>query len=204
VGLWHLSQRAGERALGGVMRRLGPDDPLTLRAMFNLGRTYHHLGKAEKSHTLLVIALKKRRAFFGPDHPETLMARNELGMSLYSRKCHIAAAERLVTNVIKARKRMLGEEQAYTLWSINDLSKILCERGRPAEAVSRLESIIPVVERTLGRDHVGMNTTKGNLARAYVKCQRWGDAELVLSQMLDLIRDDHPDWIETMYGYAHV
>ncbi|KAG9249104.1 hypothetical protein BJ878DRAFT_151483 [Calycina marina] len=199
-----LSQRAGERALSGLLERLGPDDPLTLTAMFNLGRTYHHIGQVDRSHGLLVMVLKKRRAFFGPDHPETLMARNELGMNLLARKRHLAAAEQLVVKVIEARKRILGEEHAYTLWSVNDLSKILCERGRPAEAVFRLESIIPVVQRTLGGDHVGMNMTKGNLARAHIKCQRWSDAEFVLSQMLDHIKDDHPDWFETMHGYVHV
>lgn len=204
AGLRHLSKRTGERAVAGFLKRLGPDDPSTLNAMFNLGRTYHHLGEFEKSHKLLVSVLKKRRLFFGPNHPETLMARNELGMCFYAQKSHLAAAERLVAGVMKARRQILGEEHAYTLWSINDLSKILCERGRAAEAVARLESLIPVVERTLGPDHVGMNMTKGNLARAYVRCQKWSDAEAMLSQMLDIINDEHPDWIETMCGYVHV
>ena len=204
AGLRQLSRRTGERALGGFLSRLGPNDPLTLKAMFNLGRTYHHLGETDKSHSLLVAVVTRRKLLFGLDHPDTLMARNELGVSFYKRKCHLAAAERIVTRVTEARKRVLGEEHAYTLWSVNDLSKILSERGRPAEAVAQLESIIPIVERTLGHDHVGMNMTKGNLARAYVKCQRWSDAELLLGQMLELIGDDHPDWKETMHGYVHV
>ena len=204
AGQRQWSQRAGERAFTGLLRRLGPDDPLTLNAMFNLGRTYLHLGETAKSHGLLVTVLRKRRLYFGLDHPLTLAVRNELGMCLHASKRHLAAAERLVRNVIEGRKRILGEEHAYTLWSINDLSKILCERGRPADAAKMLEDIVPIVERTLGREHVGMNMTRGNLARAYVKGKRWGDAEVVLEEMLERVGVEHPDWVETMYGFVHV
>jgi tetratricopeptide (TPR) repeat protein len=164
AGLKDLSKRTGERAVDGFLKQLGPEDPLTLNAMFNLGRTYHHMSEFEKSHDLLVLVLRKRKMLFGPNHPDTLMVRNELGMSLCARKKHLAVAERLVTSVLETRKRILGEEHAYTLWSINDLTRILNERGHPEKSVQLLEDLIPVVERTLGHRHVGMNMTKGNLA----------------------------------------
>ena len=43
AGKLDLSKQAGERAFEGLMRHLDPGDPITLNAMFNLGRTYHHL-----------------------------------------------------------------------------------------------------------------------------------------------------------------
>jgi hypothetical protein len=43
VGKLDLSKQAGERAFEGLMRHSDPGDPITLNAMFNLGRTYHHL-----------------------------------------------------------------------------------------------------------------------------------------------------------------
>lgn len=61
-------------------RYLGLDDPITLNAMFNLARMYLHLGQHVKSHDLLVHVFQKRMHFFGPDHPATLMVRNELGV----------------------------------------------------------------------------------------------------------------------------
>ena len=64
--------------------------------------------------------------------------------------------------------------------------------------------IIPTVTRTLGNDHVGMNMTKGNLTRAYVRARRWSEAEVLLTEMLNIMKDDHPDWGETMYGFVHV
>ncbi|EXJ70654.1 uncharacterized protein A1O5_05644 [Cladophialophora psammophila CBS 110553] len=204
AGRRNLSKRTGERAVNGLVRRIGPDDPRTLNAMFNLGRTYLHAGDLGKAHKLLLSVLLKRKKLFGQNHPDTLMARNELGMCFCARKERLGVAERLVANVLEARKQVLGEEHAYTLWSVNDLSKVLCERGRPLQAANMLTELIPVVERTLGKEHVGMNMTKGNLARAYVLCGRWYDAEKFLLEMLSHIKDDHPDWIQTMSGYIHV
>ena len=181
----------------------GPDDPLTLRAMFNLARTYLHLEHQEESHRMLVSVVKKRKRFFGLDHPDTLMTRNELGMSHLARK-RIVVAERLVLNVLESRKRTLGEEHAYTLWSVNDLSKVIYGRGRAEEAVTMLEEIIPVVMRTLGEEHVGMFMTRSNLARAYVLSERWNEAETLLCALTAKIPSGHPDWIHATWGYVHV
>lgn len=204
AGKRNLSKKAGERAVQGLTKHLGPQDPKTLNAMFNLGRTYLHLGDQRNSHRLLVWVVRLRKRFFGLDHPDTLMTRNEVGMNLCARKMHLAAAERLVSNVLESRRKNLGEEHAYTLWSINDLSKIYCERGRAEDAVRMLEEIIPVVIRTLGEEHVGMSMTRANLARGYVLCKKWKEAEETLRTMLPMIPSDHPDWIHTMSGYAQV
>jgi hypothetical protein len=198
------SKYVGERAVKGLLQRLGPEDPITLTAMFNLARTYLHVGDHERSHELLVFVLKKRKRLFGSDHPDTLMARNELGILLCARKQHLAVAERLVANVLESRKTILGDEHAYTLWSVNDLSKIVCTRGRPAEAAKLLEDIVPVVQRTLGAHHVGMAMTQSNLARAYAMCERWADAEALLSPLLTTIPPEHPDWIHNRYGYVRI
>ena len=204
AGKRDLSKRTGERAMDGLLKRLGPEDPQTLNAMFNLARTYMHLGELHKCHRLLVSVLAKRKKLFGSKHPDTLMVRNELGMCFCARKLNLPIAERLVTNVLERRNEILGEEHAYTMWSVNDLSKVFCERGRPLDAALLLEKLVPVVERTLGEEHVGMNMTKGNLARAYILCGRCVDAEVLFRQMLCILRDDHPDWVFTMSGLVHV
>lgn len=203
AGKRDLSKKTGERAVEGLMKHLGQDDPITLSAMFNLARTYLHLGDYKKSHDLLVLVVKKRKRLFGFEHVDTLMARNELGMS-YRAQGRLDVAERLVTNVLESRKKTLGEEHAYTLWSLNDLSKILCDRGRPEKAASMLEEILPVVIRTLGEEHVGMFMTRSNLARAYALCERWNEAEVLLRRITAIIPSEHPDWILALSGYIHV
>ena len=196
------SKRTGERAVRGLTKRLGPDDPVTLSAMFNLARTYLHLGDPRASHRLLLRVIKRRKHFFGLDHPDTLMARNELGMCLCAQKKNLAAAEGLVSEVLKSRRKILGDEHAYTLWSVNDLAKVLCERRRPHESAAMLEEILPIARRTLGDDHVGVSMTKWNMARAYFLLERWEDAEELTSSLLTTVPEDHPDWIDLQSGYV--
>jgi tetratricopeptide (TPR) repeat protein len=188
----------------GLSKRLGPEDPLTLKAMFHLARTYLHTGEEKKCHALLLWVLRLQKRFFGKNHVDTLMTRNELGMLLCASKRHLTAALRIVENVLDARRRILGEEHAYTLWSINDLSKVYTELGRVDEAVNMLEEIIPVVTRTLGEHHVGMSMTKGNLSRAYFLLERWDDAMGCLLPGLQKLPPNHPDWINAMYGRSHI
>ncbi|KAL9111303.1 MAG: hypothetical protein Q9227_004180 [Pyrenula ochraceoflavens] len=205
AGRRELSRHCGQRAVRGFTRRCGMHDPQTLNAMFNLGRTYLHLGDQQRSHELLVRVLRSQKRFFGMDHPDTLMTRNEIGMSLCFSKRHLAAAEKLVINVLQTRRETLGEEHAYTLWSMNDLSKVYCERGRAKEATELLRgSVLPVAIRTLGEEHVGVVMTRANLARACVLYREWKEAEKTILTMLPLMSPDHPDWIHTMSGYVQV
>ena len=127
------SKQVGERAVEGLTKCLGREDPRTLAAMFNLGRTCLHLGLLDQSHGLLEWVFLTRDHFFGPRHPDTLMAKNELGMVLCAGKRDLDLAESMVAEVLETRKSILGEEHAYTLWSVNDLSKVLCARGRANE-----------------------------------------------------------------------
>lgn len=207
--LWLAGERAwsehcGKRAVDGLTKRLGNVDPQTLKAMFHLARTYFHVGKEEESRQLLVWVLKLQKRFFGMDHPDTLMTRNELGMLLCARKKHLNAARILVENVLEARRRILGEEHAYTLWSVNDLSKIYVELGRSEEAATMLENIIPIVRRTLGEDHVGMALTRSNLGKAYFMSERWEEAEETVRLILTAIEAKHPDSLHNKYGYAQI
>ena len=197
------SRRTGERAVKGLTKRLGPDDPFTITAQFNLARTYLHLQEAIESHKLLKTVVQKRRLYFGHSHPDTLMARNELGMCLRAIG-RLNVAEKIVANVLDSRRKLLGDEHAYTLWSVNDLSKVRCDRGDSNAAAGMLENIIPIVQRTLGEKHAGMIMTKSNLARAYCVSKRWGDAEGLLGELTTLIPERNAWWIHAMCGYIHV
>ena len=204
AGKLKLSKRAGERAVKGLTKRLGPDDPLTLTAMFNLARTYQHLQEPRASRVLLVEVLRKRKRFFGLNHPDTLMTRNELGMNFCVAREQLAAAERLVSNVLASRRRILGEEHAYTLWSMNDLARVYTTRQRPHEAIALLEKVAPVVRRTLGEMHPGMTMTKANLTQAYIRAERWNEAETLLKELQQVVPKDHPDSMVAMVGYIYV
>ena len=196
------SKWTGERAVKGLTKRLGPDDPITITAMFNLARTYLHVGDVRACRRLLLWVIKRRKHYFGLEHPDTLMARNELGMCYCAEKKNLAAAQKLVSNVLESRRRILGDEHPYTLWSVNDLAKVFCERRRPLQAAAMLEEIRPIVKRNLGEDHIGYFMTTWNLARAYFLLKRWEEAEELTTLLLRIIPQQHPDWVSLMSGYV--
>ncbi|RYP22684.1 hypothetical protein DL765_001534 [Monosporascus sp. GIB2] len=121
--------------------------------MFNLARTYLHIGEHEKSYELLEVVLENKTRFFGTEHPDALMMMNKMGMNLCAQRVRLDDTERLVSAALRIRKRILGEEHAYALWSVNDLSKVYCEFGRYQEAVEMLEEAVSIVRRTLGETH---------------------------------------------------
>lgn len=204
AGQHNLSKRAGERAVAGLAAQLGLQHGSTVEAMFNLGRTYMHLGKLAEAHALLVQVLRGRKNQLGFEHLQTLMVREEIAMCLCHQGRHLHQAEIIVRKVLGSRKRILGEEHAYTLWSVNDLSKVLCARDKPSEAASLLESTIDAVARTLGDDHVGMHMHKGNLARAYSAMREWPKAQQYLEDILPSIDRRHTDWLRGMIAYARI
>ena len=204
AGQRNLAKRTGRRAVEGLVQSRGPDDPLTLNAMFNLARTYLHLSEHRKSYELLEEVLAKREHFFGPEHLDTLMTRNELGMNLFAQKTRLLEAETLVRGVLESRRRILGEEHAYTLWSINDLSKVWCELRRFDEARVILEEILPIVHRTLGYKHAGMIMTKANLTRVYILCNMLDKAAELITDLRKIVPPDHPDWIHAEWAHAFI
>lgn len=68
--------------------------------------------------------------------------------------------------------RYLIDLQLLRLNSINDLSDIYCELSKPEKALQILEDILPIVERMLGFEQVGMIMAESNLFRAYILIAR--------------------------------
>jgi tetratricopeptide (TPR) repeat protein len=199
------AERLGSMAVQGLTKKLGDQDPATLTAMQNLACTYNHLSRPERATELLEHVLKTRLLYWGLRHDETLATMNELSMAyLGLGRQRYSDAEQLCRKALQMRISILGEEHAYTLWSVNNLSKICCARGYYDEAARMLEKILPVVIRTLGKAHVGMTMTIYNLACAYAGQTKWSKAENLLKMQLEYIPTGHPDWVSYVSELARV
>lgn len=76
---WLAGDRRKAEALGikashGLANLLGLEDPDTVTAMFNLARAHLHLGRPHAALNSLRKVLRVRMEFFGPNHPDTLLA----------------------------------------------------------------------------------------------------------------------------------
>jgi tetratricopeptide (TPR) repeat protein len=148
----------------------------------------------------------------GPDHPDTLNARNSLA-ALYQAAERPAEAIPLLEQTLLSLERLLGPDDPDTLTAQNNLAAAYQDAGRLAEAILLFRLILAARERALGVDHPDTATSRNNLASAYREAGRAAEAIPLVQQIL-AIRErergpDHPSTLAarnnlaTAYRAAH-
>ena len=102
----------------------------------------------------------------GPDHPDTLNARNSLAAA-YQAAGRGADAIPLFEHILVAQQRVLGPKHPDTLTSQNNLAATYQDAGRFAEAILLFKLTLAAREGLLGADHPSTVNSRGNLAAAY-------------------------------------
>jgi RNA polymerase sigma factor (sigma-70 family) len=132
----------------------------------------------------------------GPDHPDTLNARNSLAAA-YLAAGRVDDAIPLFEQALAVLQRELGPDHPDTLTSQNNLASAYQDAGRAAEAIQLYELNLTERGRLLGPDHPGTLNSQGNLAAAYLAAARIADAIPLLEQTLasreQVLGPDHPD-----------
>jgi tetratricopeptide (TPR) repeat protein len=141
----------------------------------------------------------------GPDHPDTLAARDSLAAA-YQAAGRSAEAIPLYERTLAACERLLGADHPRTLNSRGNLAAACGDAGRVAEAIPLLERTLAGRERALGTDHPDTLTTRRNLANAYRDTGRVADAipllEKILAGQERMLAPDHPDTLTTLNNLA--
>ncbi|QNE23439.1 FxSxx-COOH system tetratricopeptide repeat protein [Streptomyces sp. INR7] len=101
----------------------------------------------------------------GPEHPDTLTSRNDLGNALFGRG-EPAEAIRLLRQTLEGRTRVLGPVHPDTLTSRNDLACALDGTGEHAEAVDLLRQTLNDRTRVLGPEHPHTLASRDSLGLA--------------------------------------
>jgi RNA polymerase sigma factor (sigma-70 family) len=132
----------------------------------------------------------------GPDHPDTLNARNSLAAA-YLAAGRVAEAIPLFELVLSVQQRVLGPDDPETLISQNNLASAYQDAGRAVEAIRLYELNLEMRERLLGPDDPSTLNSRGNLAAAYRDGGRVAEAIPLLEQTLAdrerVLGSDHAD-----------
>jgi RNA polymerase sigma factor (sigma-70 family) len=143
---------------------------------------------------------------FGPDHPDTLNARNSLAAA-YLAAGRTAEAIPLFEQTLALRQGLLGPDDPDTLTSRNNLAAAYQDSGRAAEAIQLFEQTLSIRERLLGADDPSTVNSRGNLAAAYRDAGRAAAAIPLLEQTLAdrerILGPDHPDTQLSRKNLAH-
>ena len=144
----------------------------------------------------LEVAVAVVEDVLGPDHPDTLHARNNLAVA-YRSVDRFGEAIELFEQVLAKREKLLGPDHPDTLTTRNNLAFAYLSVGRFGEAIELFEQVLAKREKLLGPDHPDTLTTRNNLAFAYLSVGRFGEAielfEQVLAKRKRLLGADHPD-----------
>ena len=173
--------RIGLSSVGGIMND-------TIVSLLNMGRPQTAL-TLKDAVTMLTDAL-------GPDHPDTLTARNNLALS-HQEAGHVSTAIDMFEDVLADRTRVLGPNHPDTLTTRGNLAAAHQQAGHVSTAIDIHQDLLTDRTRILGPDHPDTLTTRGNLAAAHQRAGHVSTAinmyEALLTDCTRVLGPDHPD-----------
>ena len=132
---------------------------------------------------MLQAVVKNREATLPPDHPDTLLARNSLGVAL-DYAGHTDEAIAIHKAVLMIREAKLGPDHPDTLVSRNCLAADYRSANRTDEAIAMVEAALRFQESKPGPDHPNTLISRANLALFYADAARWTDSEALSRETL--------------------
>ncbi|WP_406286498.1 protein kinase domain-containing protein [Embleya sp. NBC_00896] len=167
------------------------DQPVRLRA--TPPPTAPRAVRAADSIQVMRTELGKQMRLYGPDHPDTLLLREQLAGRL-GRDGDPVAATTLLRSVISDSGRLRGALDPDTLRARRGLARWTAEAGRPAEAARLLKGLLPDQVAVLGTDHLETLRVRRELARREGDADNFeGAVRLLRALVPDVIRVLGPD-----------
>ncbi|KAJ5656588.1 hypothetical protein N7507_008538 [Penicillium longicatenatum] len=192
---WQDAEALEVQVLDTRKQILGVKHPDTLTSMNNLASTYWNQGRWQDAEALLKRVLDAHQGLL-KNHPHMLVSMGNLA-SIYLKQNRWEDAEALNEQLLKIRKRVLGEEHPETLTTMGNLASTYWSQGRWQDA-ERLEvQVLEISRRILGEEHPDTLTSMTNLVSTYQKLGRGQDAKALQAGVLeaprDVLREGHQD-----------
>ena len=162
-------------------------------------------GRPDLAIAYLHRGLSLNEGHLGPDHQNTLTARNNLA-SAYETAGRVGEAIDLFEQVVADRLRVVGPDDPDTLSSRHNLASAYQAAGRVEDAIDLYERVLADRLRMLDPDHPNTLASRHNLAYAYAANGRAAEAidlyEQILGDRLRVLGPDHPDTLSSRQNLA--
>jgi tetratricopeptide (TPR) repeat protein len=119
----------------------------------------------------------------GPDHPDSLTARDSLAAAYQAAGRGVEAIP-LFEQTLVARVRLLGPDHPDTLTAQNNLAAADLAAGRDVEAILMFRMTLAARERLLGADHPDTLRSENSLAAAYKAAGQTAEAIPLVEKVL--------------------
>ncbi len=170
-----------------------------------LGQTYLGLGLPAMAVETLTKARAVREAALSPDHPSTLVSRNDLAEA-YVAAGRTAEAIELGEATRRMAEATLGPDHSLTLDCRNNLGLAYLAAGHTATAIALHKVTLNLSESKLGPESRETLRSRNNLAHAYLAAGRTAEA-IALEEGTLRLRDsrlgpDHPETLTSRNNLA--
>ena len=204
LGLYAESENQMERALALRRRVLGAEHKDTLNSELELSELYQHEGKYAAAEALLNNLLEADRRLGRENAPEAIQALHTLAGIAVDSRADYARAESLDRRVLEIERRVLGETNAVTLATMNNLAAVLAREGKYPQAEELYRTLVETKRRVLGAEHPSTLTSLNGLGVLYRNEGKYSEAEPVLRSVLEARRhamgEQHRDTLASMNG----
>jgi tetratricopeptide (TPR) repeat protein len=171
-----------------------------------LGSYLHDQGADLIALEYLTRDLHSTYRLHGPDHPDTLAARDNLAGVHMSARDRDQAIELFEANLAD-RKRILGFGHPHTLTTRDNLAQAYRLAGDLERALPLFETNLADRERILGLDHPDTLTSRNNVAAVYESVGNFDQAVSLLEKNLAdserVLGSNHPNTLAFRNNLAH-
>jgi serine/threonine protein kinase len=171
-------------------------DPATAaRLQTLLGSSLGGLGQYDKALALLEQARQTNEELLGPNHPDTLVTKNNLA-GVYRDQGKYDRAEALYLEVVPALTAKRGAGNRDSLTSKQNLALLYRDEGKHDRAEALFQELVQATTAHLGADDPLTLGCKGDLAGVYREQGKYDRAEALYLEVLPAIAAkqgaDHP------------
>ncbi|MFD7879906.1 tetratricopeptide repeat protein [Streptomyces sp. NPDC059766] len=161
--------------------------------LYRVGRSLGESGQATTALAHFRHLARAAHDHLGPDHPDTLEARDNLARWRGEAGDPAGAADAFA-ELLEHTQRVLGPDHNHSLEARHDLASWRGEAGDPAGAAAALAELAPDIERVQGPDHLKTLDVRHDLARWRGEAGDPAGAAVAFAELLEhLLRVLGPD-----------
>jgi tetratricopeptide (TPR) repeat protein len=172
-----------------------------------LGNAYTALGELETAERHARRGWDLYVSLLGPEHRDTLVAANALGLAMFQRG-RFKDARKLFEETIGTQTRVLGAEDKDTLRTTTNLVNLLRDYGQIKEARALAEKNLESCRRVFGPETMETFAAQNSLATTMTRTNEMDKAQELYEQSLPIIRrvlgPEHPFTLTTNLNLANV
>jgi serine/threonine protein kinase len=159
----------------------GDDDEQVLKLRSNLAMVLRGQSRFAESLSLSQKQLEGQRKLLGPNHPNTLRALRDVGLTQY----HLGnyrLARTAIEECLAGERKVFGADNPEVAGTLINLGLALADGGDLGAAESAFAEARDILQKRYGNDHPGVITALGDLGYVHLLQHRLDEADIELQQ----------------------